>query len=574
MTVSMLPLRDYQRAAIDAFWAALRRGLRRPAIVMPTGTGKTVTYAWLIKEWLEAYPGTRVIMLAHREELLDQGRAKLHDIAPDITGGVVAARRNETLAHVVFGSVQTLRIENRRRQVRNVSLIIVDEAHHAPAASYRAVLEHYPDATVLGVTATFTRGDGVGLRTVWQEVVYDYSIHEAIARGYLVRPRGIRVLVDTLDLSKVRKQAGDISERDAGAAIEASLAPEAVAKAVSEHAHDRPGVLFAPTVRSATLFSEALNEAGFRAAVGHGEMSKDERRSFMSRINSGDIQIACNCGIYTEGTDVPKWSVAIIARPTLHEGLYLQMAGRILRPDHPSGKQDALILDVVGASQRHSLLGAIDLFGKELVIEEEEEEGNERAHFEACQPDLGELCAPCQCWCHSVLTPSAEDDEDDPGYNGPLAYEEVDLFHGSKSLWLSTYAGIRFLPASAERLIVIMPGQIENTWDVASIHAKRPNFGSRWIKQGISDLAYAMAYAEADMDHSERMTAARNRPWRKTAPSFKQLRQAHGMGINVTPQMTKGELWGLIEIRLASARIDSLLPDYVRRALWPTSFNS
>lgn len=433
-------------------------------------------------------------------------------------------------------------------------------------------------AKALGVTATMTRGDNASLNEIWQDVVYTYEITEAIRDGYLVHPRGRRVYVESLSLAGLKRQAGDISEASAGAAIEASLAPEAVAKAYQEHAAERPGVLFAPTVRTAELFAEGLRAGGFTAEVAHGKMTKVERRAFMNDVNRGKIQISCNCGVYTEGTDVPQWSCAVLARPTLQPGLYIQMAGRVLRP--AAGKDDALILDVVGASQRHSLLGALDLFGTDLIVDREEEVLDEdvpkQIHSPECEAGDGSTCPRgyggefiCQCWCHLEVAP--EVDEEPDWIDGPLAYKDVDLFHGSTSMWLRTYAGIRFLPVGSglrdQRLIVILPGQIPLTWDVASLDVRRTNFGSRWIRQGVNDLSYALAYAEGDMNKAEQRDAAKDRDWRKRAPTDRDRRDAISMGIPITPGITAGELRMATTMRRASARIDLHLPPYVRAAM-------
>lgn len=555
----MIELRDYQREAVEAAERAWDAGLRRPAMVLPTGAGKTVVFAHVVARWLEHERRTgrhrRAVVLAHRHELVEQAAAKLSDVAHELRVGVVKAARNETLARAVVASVQTLASPMRRRQLLDVGLIVVDEAHHATAATYVAILDHFgalggreDGALALGVTATMSRGDDSALGDIWEDVVFERSIAWMISHGWLVRPRGVRVRIAGLDLSRVRRTAGDYREGDLGRALEDALAPEAVASAMVEHVPpgSRPTILFAPTVRTAELFAETLREVGYGVAVVTGAMAAQERAQALQDFRDGRVQVLCNCMVLTEGTDLPMASCAVIARPTRHAGLYVQMVGRVLRlwP----GKDDALVLDVVGASSRHGLTANIELFGESSALD-----ALERVDDGAEQLDDDELTLD------AIGDALGADDVDDPSWiNGPITSEEVDLFHGSKSMWLRTRAGVWFLPAGGRYLAILRGAPYGHEgYNVAAVDQYRPG-ASSWVITGVSDLSYAMAYAEGDVTPTEMVTARRERAWRLRKPSEKQRALAARYGIALNGQ-TSGELSSLITVAHASYRIDPYL---------------
>jgi ATP-dependent helicase IRC3 len=546
VSAQILPLRPYQRVAVDAAHGAWARGMRRPAEVLFTGAGKTVIFAHLGVEWLAVNPGRRVLVLAHTTELVDQAIAKFRSVAPGLRIGRVQADANETLARIIVASVATLRSERRRRMLRDVGLIIVDECHHAVATTYREILSHYGalgpavGAVAIGFTATMTRADDLSLGDVWQDVVHAESITDGIMGGYLVRPRGIHVHVDDLDLSQVRTSRGDYREGDLGEAIENSLAPKAIARAVAEHADSRKILLFAPTVHSAEVIGDALRAAGRSVGLVHGAMSAGARRDALDAFRAGSTQILCNCMVLTEGFDEPAADCAVIARPTKSPGLYIQIAGRVLRP-YP-GKTDALLLDVVGASLKHTLVSALDLFGVGKAKTENDQAREDPEDLDEGQQDArGALFG---------------------GLDGNLIATEVDLFTGSPMAWLRTRAGVFFL-AAGERYIAIVPGADAGTYDVTAMHATVRHTG-RWIVQGVEDLAYAMAWAEGEVTPYEKTIASKARAWRAKSPTDKQRARAAGLRLTIPDGARSGEVSAMITLALASNRIDPYLPDYMK----------
>lgn len=546
--MSGIQLRPYQGEAADAVGAAWGRGMRAPAVVLPTGAGKTVVFSFLARVWLKLNPGRRVLVLAHRTELIDQAYEKIHDVAPDLRVGIVMGTRNETRADVIVGSVQTLAGEARRLMILDVGLIVVDECHHAVAASYRAVLAHWPDAVHVGFTATMSRSDDLNLGDVWEDVVYIRSIGEMIRDGFLVRPRGMRVYVESLDMSGLRKSGGDYRDGDIGKAIEGSLAPEAIAAAIMEHSSTGQTVVFAPTVASAELIRDAIREAGTTAEMVHGAQKKDERRRHLATFRAGALHVLVNCMVLTEGTDLPMIVTVVIARPTAHAGLYIQMVGRGLRLF--PGKDFCLVMDVVGASQRHGLDSFVELFGEQTP---DAKKASEAEVIEEMEHEF--------------------DDFDDPGsggggfdeewVHGPTKHVEVDLFHGSKSAWMRTYAGVWFL-AAGERYITILPGLVAGTYDVMAMHSRHRG-QARWVATGVTDISWAMAWGEGDVGRGEGLTVERGRSWRKkrvTDAQWAKVRRL-GLGSLVTEGMTSGEISRLIAERVASARIDPVMSAHV-----------
>lgn len=560
-----IQLRGYQTESVEAVEEAWERGVLRPAVVLPTGAGKTVTFGELLARraswrpngggFKHRRPG-RSLVIAHRTELIEQAAAKIRLMAPHLKVGIVKAERDQYAADVVVASVQTLLSPVRRNRIKGVHTLVVDECHHAPADSYLRVLDHYGcfedgGAKAVGFTATMIRGDEKALADVWPEVVYHRSISDMIALGALVRPKGLRVRVPDLNLRGVRKTAGDFNDRDLGKAIEGSLAPERIAEAYAEHAKDRQGICFAPTIVTAELYADALNAVGIKSEVVHYRVADGERRAILQRFRDGTIQVICNAMVLTEGTDLPMAEVCVIGRPTLNKGLFIQMAGRVLRPSPETGKVDALIMDVSGVSERHSLLGALELFGEEAVDVPEDIEEDENDEEKPLELDL------------ELPTDLDVELEEGPVWlTDPTEVVEVDLFRESTEAWLQTYGGMWFLP-TGERYILIQRAADGQGFDVVRM-GKHIGSGSSWVIQGAPDLGLAMAVGAGDITREEAVIAKKEQRWRSGHPTPKALGYAQALGCITTPFMTKGEVSNLITVALASRRIDPYVPEYAR----------
>lgn len=549
--VTKLELRPYQREAIDAVRKAHERGVQRPAQVLPTGAGKTVVFTHLGAEHAESYG--RQLYIAHRQELVYQAYEKACSVNPSGPDGVgiVQGTENQTSAPIICASIWSLS-PRRRSQLKDVGLVVIDEAHHATTQTYRDVMEHFGcfdrgGAYTLGVTATMSRGDSARLGDVWEEIVYSRTIGEMIRESYLVKPRGVRVQIAGLDLTKIKKTAGDLQAAGLGAALEATLAPAAVARAYREHAADRQGILFAPTVRAAELFRDALIAEGFTAALVCDKTPKDERAEIIRLYRSGKIQVLCNAMVFTEGTDLPMCSAIVVCRMTGNAGLFVQMVGRGLRlwP----GKTDCVVLDVTGASTRHSLITSPNLQG--------DDGRDDRDEFDDLQTaaDLIEMMEDGE------TGDAPEDDDGSFGADGQLISTEVDLFHTSRNLWMQTKAGIWFLPAGRRYIAVVRSR--ERGWDVVEMDAQA--YGrSSFVIQGVDDLGYAMGFAEADVTSAERGAATREAHWRGRPVSTPTADMARSAGIVVERHATEGEVLSSIIPLYASMRIDPYLPEYAR----------
>lgn len=534
-----LKLRDYQDEAIIAVRDAWARGVQRPAVVLPTGTGKTVAFAALA-----ALEKRRTVVLVHRDELIRQTVAKVRAVA-GLEAGVVKAAQNETDKRIIVASVQTLASGSRLEAMPRGATVIVDECHHATAVTYRRAIDHLTadDGRAVGFTATMERGDGQALGDVWQEIVYTRSILEMIRAGHLTDVAGYRVEVADLDFSAVKKTRGDFSEADLGHAIEESAAPEVVARAYVEFCAGelKPAILFAPTVDTAHLFRDAMRAEGVRAESVWGAMPIEERRDVLRKYDRGEIDVLCNCMVLTEGFDSPRAEICIVARPTASAPLFVQMVGRVLRPF--PGKKRATVLDVVGATGVHELVTLAKLGG----LRAEPKQGT------------------------SVL--EAWDEEEEHREERERQYREgrgelfeVDLFGGSRQRWLKTHDGWWFLPG-LKRFIAIQPNADGDGWDVASWAMPK---GGKWIAQAVPDIELAMSLGEADITFEEEMTASKERSWRKKKATAKQLAYLATLLRKKPDEIDiqygscrAGEVGDVISVVLGSRRIDGPLKRWI-----------
>lgn len=362
-------LRTYQQDAILGVLDAWSDSVQRPAVVLPTGAGKTVIFATLCA--LLARRGHRPLVLVNRDELVRQTIAKLHDADPDLVVGKIQGPDQDLRGHVVVASVQTLSRVKRLHLVEadRFDRIIADECHFAAAESWRRVLEYFgaftfdSDTAVVGFTATMTRTDAKGLGEVWQDVVFSRSLRWAIDAGFLVGVRAQSVVIDSLSLAEVKTRNGDLAEGDLGKAMAQAKAGPLVAAAYLELARDeagelRRGICFAPTVETATAFMHEFRAAGIPTELVIGTTPTAERQAKYAATHEGSNKVLMSVGVLTTGFDLPTIEVAVIARPTKSPGLYQQMVGRVLRLS--PGKSEALILDVVGAG-RLGLASIVDL---------------------------------------------------------------------------------------------------------------------------------------------------------------------------------------------------------------------
>lgn len=343
-----MELRPYQEEARTAIQEEWLKGNKKTLLVLPTGTGKTIVFSKVIEDRVKL--GERVLVLAHRGELLEQAADKLEKS----TGLKTATEKAQETSigswfRVVVGSIQTMMREKRLKKFPKdfFDTIIIDEAHHCLSDSYQRVLNYF-EANVLGVTATPDRGDMRNLGEFFESLAYEYTLPKAIKAGFLSPIKALTIPLK-LDLSAVGQQAGDFSTRDLGSALDPYL--ESIADEMWKVAKDRKIVVFLPLVATSKKFMELLNQKGFKAAEVNGE-SKD-RAEVLEDFDKGKYNVLCNSMLLTEGWDCPSVDCVVVLRPTKVRSLYSQMVGRGTRLF--PGKEELLLLDFLWHTERHEL---------------------------------------------------------------------------------------------------------------------------------------------------------------------------------------------------------------------------
>lgn len=344
-----MELRPYQGEAKEAVFEQWEGGIRKTLLVLPTGCGKTIVFAKITEDCVRN--GDRVLILAHRGELLEQAADKI----AKATGLKCATEKAEESClgswyRITVGSVQSLMRETRLSRFPEdyFNTIIIDEAHHCISDSYQRVLKHFPDAKVLGVTATPDRGDMKNLGQVFDSLAYEYTLPKAIKEGYLSSIKAVTIPLQ-VDLTGVGVQSGDFKAGDLGTALDPYL--ERIAEEMEKYCREKKTVVFLPLVKTSQKFRDILNGHGFRAAEVNGESS--DRAEILEDYAAGKYNVLCNSMLLTEGWDCPDVDCIVVLRPTKVRSLYCQMVGRGTRL--APGKDHLLLLDFLWHTERHEL---------------------------------------------------------------------------------------------------------------------------------------------------------------------------------------------------------------------------
>ena len=355
-------LRPYQQQARDRIHAEWDAGHTRTLLVLPTGTGKTMVFASVAADQVRA--GDRVLILAHRGELLEQAADKLQRS----TGLVSAVEKAESTCldswfRVVVGSVQTLQRTARLERFPQdyFGTIIIDEAHHAITDGYRRILDYFSGAKVLGVTATPDRGDMRNLGEVFDSLAFEYKLTDAIKEGYLCKIMAQTIPLQ-LDITSVTMSGGDYAVGDLGTALDPYL--EQIAAEMARRCKSRKTVVFLPLIKTSQKFRDLLNTYGFRAAEVNGQ--SDDRRQVLADFDAGKYNVLCNSMLLTEGWDCPSVDCVVVLRPTKVRSLYSQMVGRGTRLS--PGKTDLLLLDFLWMTDKHELCRPADLVCEDRTV--------------------------------------------------------------------------------------------------------------------------------------------------------------------------------------------------------------
>ncbi|MCX4241795.1 DEAD/DEAH box helicase [Paraliomyxa miuraensis] len=533
----MLELRPYQRECLRSIYAAYKAGRRRLLVSLPTGTGKTVVFS--------AFPRffrmkRRLLVLAHREELLEQARHKFSLANPELRVEIEqAARHASDDAQVVIASVPTLgraasqRLARLRRE--DFFLVVVDEAHHAVADSYVRIFDHFglrePDTPrmLVGFTATPHRGDGAGLGAVFEDIVFRRDLRSMIRERFLCRIRGWRIVTD-VDLDAVKVRHGDFVESQLAAAVNVEVRNESVVKAYQDFAPGRRAVIFCADVAHARAMAAAFLAAGVSAAAVWGAMPSHERHATLAAFSTGAISVLANCMVLTEGFDEPRVDCVMLARPTKSQLLYVQMVGRGTRL-HPD-KQDLMVIDVVDNSRKHRLAGLHHVFdlpetlelrgGDALAVADELEAIGERYPWLDLRrvASADELRIAAQRIDFMELEPPEE-------LRDTTAYA-----------WCSTPTGGYRLPLPEGEELVIQRNLLDE-WEL--LHHRAPETVTQLSRHQL--LAVAIRTGDR-LVREQRPEAVRlvdmRQPWREQPPTEKQVMVLRRREIPVPQGLTRG----------------------------------
>jgi superfamily II DNA or RNA helicase len=539
-------LRPYQQEAVDAVLTNWGNEVRRTAVVLPTGTGKSTVIASVAAE--SARLGLRVVMLAHRAELLDQMAqtvGQVDTLLPPV--GIVRAETDESHAQIVAASLQTLTNDNRHAALGKRDVVLWDEVHHGGADSWRRVLDDFGTPFFCGFTATLRREDGKALREIIDTVAYEKNLRWAIDQGYLVRPTGLTVKIPDLDLGKVKTVAGDFQQGQLAEVMEGET--DEVVKAIALHCQHRRPIIFAASVLAANDIAVDLMRYGINAEAVTGSMSYAERQPVYQRYRSGTTQALVTVQVLTEGADFPMCDAVVIARPTQSQNLYSQMVGRALRLwetvdeyGHPVEKEDALVLDLVGTSRVLKLvtLSSLDSGATGRIVDTDGEDLPPEDWDEA--PETGGITR--------VASKRL----------GPLETIGIDLLGPSETniLWLTTPKGAPFVQPQGEDWFVFLwegaPGMFR-----AGVMNLRGDKKGEWLDGGREwPLIDAKGIAEDYIIDAGLAYPLRTAAWRKhQPPSDAQLRFAQSLSIPDAALMTKARLSDEISMALVANRLDT-----------------
>lgn len=545
-----ITLRPYQQDAVNAVCHALDQGQSKLLIALPTGTGKTIVFSSLPHALGVAAAGQRTLVLAHREELLDQAAAKFSAVAPQLTVGIEqAARRCDSNTDVVIASVPTL--QRARLEALNpddFGLVVVDEAHHAVANTYRAIFDHLGAGepggpALIGVTATPNRGDKVGLGAVFSSIAYKMGIKRAIRDGWLCPVTGYAV-EGGADLSGVKTRGGEFVTSALAEAINTPARNALAVRAYLDHTPGQRALAFTADVAHAHDLAQEFRRANVRAEALSGKTPTEERREILRWLAAGERDVVTNCAVLTEGFDEPRVSSIVMARPTKSQLLYTQMVGRGTRM--APGKKQLTVLDLVDNAGRHSLCSVASLLGLPPKLDLD---GKDAQKVEA---EIAELEKRCP-WIDTAKLTSAKDIKATarrvdllyaPAIPEPLAgatcFAWVPLPNGDYRLSLP------------EREELRITGTLIDTWQVDA----RSKIGASDLGEHAS-LEEATKVADQWVRHNrpeaDRMLDMRA-GWRSKPASDKQLAVLRRRGIQAPSPCSKGQASWLIDLSIGGHR--------------------
>lgn len=358
-----MKLREYQEDCLQAIEKSFTDHITRQMVVLPTGSGKTVIFSELIKR-----KNLKTLVIAHRIELLQQAKDKLNLVTPEIESGIFCGEQKELGKQVTIASIQSASSYLELLKKENYQLLIIDEAHHSAAKTYRNMIFELGfdrSGLMVGFTATPQRGDKTRLDDVFQKIVFHLDASKLIADGHLVQPYGIHVKVG-IDLREIKKNMGEFDQESLKEAMQSNNAMQIVISAIKAFASKRHGIVFGVDIEHSENLMKAIESAGFSCTTVHSKVPSEERQRRLKAFTAGKVQFITNPMILTEGFDCPRADCMINASPTLNNSLYTQKAGRVLRPF--LNKNDALLIDFGRNERKNELCTAKTLIGGDLPV--------------------------------------------------------------------------------------------------------------------------------------------------------------------------------------------------------------
>jgi len=527
----MFSLRPYQQEALKAIVDAEASGISKQLLVLPTGSGKTVIFSYLPIIRKESTP---MLVLAHREELLQQAKDKIELSNPDLIVEIEQAEKHAGNVDVVIASVPTLG-RNKSERIKKFSknyfkTIVVDEAHHAAAPSYRRILDYFKSIILLGVTATPQRSDSTRLIDVFQEIVYYKTIQDLIEQGYLTRLIGYRIKTNT-DLTSVEVNDGDFVQSQLEDAVNNSKRNALIVATYKELCSKRKTVIFAAGVQHAKDLAKTFKKNKINASVILGETESEDRSTILQNFKNGSIPVLINVGVLTEGFDEPSIQAIILARPTKSNLLYTQIVGRGTRIDDQ--KDNCLIVDIADATKGKKPIGLPTLLG---LPPDFNLNGQDLLEVAEQYKEL-EYKAPIR----ALACLTTEDIE--------LQFKEINLFlpvppsqvvlEYSKLIWAELSENKFRLSINDNETLTISQDTLSR-WQVVYFNTSNNN---KQLLGKAKDMREAFAASDAwiQENRSSSLTLLdSSASWRADAPTLAQSKVLKRIGIAITPTMTKG----------------------------------
>lgn len=526
-----ITLRPYQQEALDAIVSNYDNGISRQLVVLPTGAGKTVIFSQMPTIKKDSLP---MLVLAHRGELLEQARNKILASNPHLTVEIEQAERRAGHVDVVVASVATLGRNNTPRIMAYpqdyFKSIVIDEAHHAAAPSYRRIIDYFNPPFILGVTATPQRSDSTRLIDVFQEIVYYKSIQDLIEDGWLCPLVGYRVKTDT-DLTKVEIQNGDYVQNQLEEAVDNPHRNATIVAAYHNLAPMEKAIVFASGVRHAENLALSFRQSSVDAEVIVGTTPREQRESILARFAAGTLRVVVNVGVLTEGFDEPSLQAIILAKPTRSTLLYTQIVGRGTRLHE--GKNHCKIIDIADTTKGKKPIGLPTLLGLPPEFDLQGQSLTDVAKkFE-------ELESYCPGEAVRVLTPDEIE----------LAYTRINLFmppppnpivsEYSKLVWAEVGEDDYHLGLSNDESVRIHCDTL-GRWNV---HVKNNHTKESRLLGMCETMREAFARSDKWVQNNRPASMTlldQSAAWRQDAPTEKQQKLLKRIGVPVTSDMTKG----------------------------------